>query len=527
MQRIFPRVLQTFLPFAIPTAIAWAADLCAACLIGFAICILFALPPLLRFRRFSPLLVLRASVDVEPRATGAIRFSGCIYAADRGRRDRVSPFRKPKRGPGDWFSPPRSELAVGIFAGVAKLLMIRRAQILPAPLEFRFAAGTGESLSPEQSHAAAHALVRPGHFSAAQSLSHARSPARAVPIRSAPSNQPNIFLFDIQPDQKDAVADIVRSARNCRLFRKRPSSRCGSWKSKGRKTCRYSGRSAAENSGMGTGAGVSLDLSRAIDRTRKKSPHGHWIGRVDYHPGDAVPISLDEEIAKDFGAKIGDELVFDVQGVPIKTKIASLREVDWKRFQTNFFVVFPAGFWKTRPTFHVLVSRVATPADSARLQNAVVAKFPNVSAIDLTVGDPNRRFDSEQSRARHSRHVALHRRRRDDRAREHDLERALSATEGKHSAAHARRVARADLENSLRRIFFSRRCSPARPGFFWRSFRAGRWRSLFSNFPTLRRLRRCSWPRSPCRSLRSRLGLPPAAAWRRAAAGDSARPSLD
>src|SRR5437870_9417748 len=75
----------------------------------------------------------------------------------------------------------------------------------------------------------------------------------------------------------------------------------------------------------------------------EKITGGHWIGRVNYHPGDVVPISLDKEIAKDFDAKLGDELVFDVQGVPIKTKIASLRDVDWKRFQTNFFVVFPAG----------------------------------------------------------------------------------------------------------------------------------------------------------------------------------------
>ena len=40
--------------------------------------------------------------------------------------------------------------------------------------------------------------------------------------------------------------------------------------------------------------------------------------------------------------------------------------------------------WKSAPTFNVLVSRVPTPAVSARLQNAVVAKFPNVSALDLT-----------------------------------------------------------------------------------------------------------------------------------------------
>ena len=60
------------------------------------------------------------------------------------------------------------------------------------------------------------------------------------------------------------------------------------------------------------------------------------------------------------------------------------RDVDWKRFQTNFFVVFPAGVLENAPTSHVLVSRVETPADSAKVQNAIVAKFPNVSAIDLT-----------------------------------------------------------------------------------------------------------------------------------------------
>jgi putative ABC transport system permease protein len=45
--------------------------------------------------------------------------------------------------------------------------------------------------------------------------------------------------------------------------------------------------------------------------------------------------------------------------------------------------VFPAGVLESAPGFHVLVSRVPDAAASARLQNAVVAKFPNVSAVDL------------------------------------------------------------------------------------------------------------------------------------------------
>ena len=33
----------------------------------------------------------------------------------------------------------------------------------------------------------------------------------------------------------------------------------------------------------------------------EKIIEGRWIGRVDYHPGDVVPISIDHEIAHDFG----------------------------------------------------------------------------------------------------------------------------------------------------------------------------------------------------------------------------------
>jgi putative ABC transport system permease protein len=116
----------------------------------------------------------------------------------------------------------------------------------------------------------------------------------------------------------------------------------------------------------------------------EKIAAGKWVGLVEYHPADTVPISLEQDIAKDLGLTIGDTLLFDVQGAPIKARVASLREVDWKPFQTNFFVVFPTGVLEKAPTFDVLVSRVPTPAASAQLQSAVVAEFPNVSALDLT-----------------------------------------------------------------------------------------------------------------------------------------------
>ena len=98
---------------------------------------------------------------------------------------------------------------------------------------------------------------------------------------------------------------------------------------------------------------------------------------------EAIPVSLEEGIARDLGVNLGDDLGFDVQGVPLKTRIASLREVDWRRVQPNFFVVFPPGSLEGAHSSSALVTRSETAQKSGALQRAVVQKFPNVSVIDL------------------------------------------------------------------------------------------------------------------------------------------------
>jgi len=112
---------------------------------------------------------------------------------------------------------------------------------------------------------------------------------------------------------------------------------------------------------------------------------GNWVSQVAADTTNAVPVSVEQEIAKDLEVGLGDELVFDVQGIPVVTRVASLREVEWRRIQPNFFVVFPRGVLESAPAMHVLVTRVGSSQDSARMQREVVKAFPNVSVIDLTL----------------------------------------------------------------------------------------------------------------------------------------------
>ena len=108
---------------------------------------------------------------------------------------------------------------------------------------------------------------------------------------------------------------------------------------------------------------------------------GKWQKKAD--PGDSIFVSMSEGFAENLGLKIGDELLFNVQGALLKTYIGSMRKVDWRRVQTNFLVVFPMGVLEEAPQFHVLITKVDKSDVSARFQQAVVRTFPNISIIDL------------------------------------------------------------------------------------------------------------------------------------------------
>ncbi len=379
MQRVFPRILMSFLPLAISTSIAWR-PIVAGIFTGFSICILFALPPLLRFRRLSPLRVFRAAMEVESAPRGRDPVLWAVYALIVAGITGFSISQTDTLKHGLAFAAALF-LAVGIFAGVAKLLIIGIRKFFPHGRSFVLRQGLANLYRPNNRTLLLTLSLGLGTF-LLLNLYLTREVLLAQFSSVGTKNQPNIFFFDIQPDQKAGVAELVR-ASGMPVIQEAPIVTMRLAEVKGRRTTEILLDSQRKTPEWELEREYRTTYREQLTDTEKISA-GHWIGRVDYHPDDKVPISLDADIAKDLGTKIGDELIFDVQGVPIKTTVASTRTVDWKRFQTNFFVLFPAGVLENAPTFHVLVSRVETPADSAKLQNAIVARFPNVSAIDLT-----------------------------------------------------------------------------------------------------------------------------------------------
>jgi putative ABC transport system permease protein len=121
---------------------------------------------------------------------------------------------------------------------------------------------------------------------------------------------------------------------------------------------------------------------------------GAWWEEAGDRPGAATlrspdsplpRISLEEDIAADLQVGLDDRLTWNVQGVLIETRVASLRHVDWARFEPNFFAVFEPGVLEDAPQMGVILTRGPDVPSRARLQRDVVERFPNVAVVDLTV----------------------------------------------------------------------------------------------------------------------------------------------
>jgi putative ABC transport system permease protein len=98
----------------------------------------------------------------------------------------------------------------------------------------------------------------------------------------------------------------------------------------------------------------------------------------------AALVSLERGLAEELGVGVGDRVTWDVQGVEVTTTVSSLREVDWARFEPNFFAVFHPAALAGAPQTRVLLARVADATERARVQRTLVERFPNVAILDLT-----------------------------------------------------------------------------------------------------------------------------------------------
>ena len=123
---------------------------------------------------------------------------------------------------------------------------------------------------------------------------------------------------------------------------------------------------------------------------------GRWFRAEDRGTGrsaeEAVGISVETDVATELGLKLGDRVVWNVQGARIHSVVTSLREVNWARFEPNFFVIFAPGALESAPQSWVTLARVVDPLARGRVQRTLAERAPNVTSVDL--GEVQRALES-------------------------------------------------------------------------------------------------------------------------------------
>jgi putative ABC transport system permease protein len=111
---------------------------------------------------------------------------------------------------------------------------------------------------------------------------------------------------------------------------------------------------------------------------------GRWWDAIPDAERSQVLVSVEQEAARRLGVDVGSTVVFDVQGLPLEARVASLRSVDWDTRTLNFYMIFSPATLDHAPVTYLGAAR-APRSEEVALQQAVVTAFPNVTAIP--VGD--------------------------------------------------------------------------------------------------------------------------------------------
>ncbi len=374
IQQLLPVVFADFVPVAISSDISWSA-IGQGIGLGVWISVLFALLPLVGIRNIAPLNTLRLSLDapspIKDRWSWAIYGLIALFVFGYAylQLDGVVQTIVFTGGVG---------LAFVVLYAAASLLVWLVRRFFPTSWGYLWRQGLSNLFRPNNQTSILVVAVGLGTaFIATLFLVQDMLISRIS--LSASEHQPNMVLFDIQSAQKDAVAGLVKEA-GLPVLDEVPIVTVQLEAINGVTADDARRDSTIQVSRRALGGELRATYRSALTDSEKITA-GRWVGQAA--PGDTARVSLEEDYAQRLRVKIGDRLVFNVQGVRIPAIVGSFREVDWNRVQTNFRLIFPAGVIDNAPQFHVLMTRVPDDVASARMQQALVKRFPNVSIIDL------------------------------------------------------------------------------------------------------------------------------------------------
>lgn len=374
LQQTFPLILQEFLPFTVEISTSYPA-IFVGLLLGVSMSVLFALSPLVHTWFVSPLQVLRVQEDTDKKSRPyqiwvvvAIVLFVLLFALWLlGRWEFALSF------------VVGILVTFSILAGVSIGFMRLIKKYFPKSWSFAARQSLLNLYRPNNQTVVLILAIGIGTF-LISTLYFTKDFLLAKTTFEASAESPNLILFDVQTEQRNDVENTITPKglpvidnipivtmrmerikdRDVNDIRLDTTTRVNKW------ILNHEFRTTYRDSMIGS----------------EKLLEGGWLPSVPPNT-EVIPISLADNVANDALVKLGDTLLFNVQGKMMTTVVGNIRQVDWARMQLNFSIVFPTGVLEKAPQFHVVTTNAPDKASSANLQRELVKKFPNISIIDL------------------------------------------------------------------------------------------------------------------------------------------------
>lgn len=409
LQQVMPLVLKDFIPVDVrvlpsPRAIAIGVGL------GVWTAGVFSLLPLLGIRGISPLATLRRDVAPMVSRRDPLRLLAIValVASVVG----LSSVQVGSLRQGSAFA-----VAIGIALLVlwiaSRLLMAAARRWTPARFPYLWRQGLANLHRPANQTVTVVLALGFGAFLLTTLFTAQHNLLRDLRMDDVGGGRPNLVLFDIQTDQKRIVDSALRTIGRTAPAPFTPivAMRIAAVKGRAAKEMLARGTTdtladtmaAARRGGRRRGDGGLWAIRREYRSTYRstqgsgeKVTAGKWFGAGPWGSGrsedDPVPISMETELAGEIGVKVGDAITWDVQGAMVHSRVTSLREVNWARFEPNFFVVFAPGALDKAPQTWVTLARVPDAVVRGQVQRRLAEGAANVTSIDL--GDVQRAIEA-------------------------------------------------------------------------------------------------------------------------------------
>jgi putative ABC transport system permease protein len=373
IQQLVPILLKGILPFKVEFSISWMS-LLMGILIGALVSVLFSILPLVSVRFVPPLAVLRAGTEPSTKVSKTkiiaiilIAIFPLAFAAIQTKNMMTGLF---------FFLGLAAALGCLTMVAVLLLFLVRR--FFPNGAGFILRHSLSSLFRPNNQTRVLLVTIGLGAF-IISTLNIVEESMLGQVEFTGQSNQSNTILFDIQPGQKDGVIKLMEDNK-LKVNQVVPII-----------TCRLSELKGKPIEILATDTLDKIPnwaLRREYRVTYRDSlHHSEELTKGEMHHKkagkDSVWVTISEGMEESLDITLGDSLVFDIQGVPVKAHIAGIRKVDWPKDPPNFIFVFPTKVLENAPQIFVTTTRIDDPQKANAFQQQLVLQYPNVSLIDL------------------------------------------------------------------------------------------------------------------------------------------------